>query len=714
MPLRTGVSWADAEGADEFPFPIARLDPSMEDVTVEGGADAPSEEDRSAANAADPLGSPPPQHTPSRTPLRHPVTVEEVPNEGDNPAQRRLSPRHPVTVEELPDEGDNPVGADMGGGNVEECGEPFVEEFSDPCAGCGAVAHDEDDEQGAGLTPKEPKSQTPWPNVGALMRAVDKLPHGPPWKAVTLKVPVGDEERVVVVYVRDIIGVLRELLGNPRFKRYMRYVPERHWQSKARRKRVFGEMWTGDWWWTMQMIMANPQATIAPLIIASDKTSLSEYQQADPQEVKSLSADAHRVSACRGFADVKNEKEREQLKGELVHRAMEILLEPLNQALKDGVDMYCANGRLRHVYPILAAYIVDFPEQTGDLKELDERGLKPWWPFWAHLPHVEFAGCITPNLLHQLHKGMFKSHLVKWVSQVLGKGMVDDRMAAMTQASGMRHFKKGISKVEKWTGRESKEMAMQFLPVVVETMTDNMVRLTRAMLDHMYQAHAASMTEDELGEMEAAWREFHRLKGSVVAAGVLTSMQSFNRISKLHTVGHWPPSIRELGTPDGYNSEAPEHLHIEYTKDPWRCSNGVDALPQMIKFIQRQEAVRMHWAHMDAWLALIRRKLEVVESEGNDEGSDDGGGEYDDEDDWEDVDHSEERPDASAMHYPAARLGIAANPTRPNRSANEIAATYKATDLIPALTRFLESTVAAAHGRSRPNQWDRLQVSRPS
>ncbi|KAG9077039.1 hypothetical protein FS749_011127 [Ceratobasidium sp. UAMH 11750] len=354
----------------------------------------------------------------------------------------------------------------------------------------------------------------------------------------------------------------------------------------------------------------------------------------------------------------------------------------------------------------LRSYLV-----TGDLKELDERGLKPWWPFWAHLPHVEFAGCVTPDLLHQLHKGMFKSHLVKWVLRVLGEKTVDKRMAAMTQASGMRHFNKGISTVEKWTGRESKEMAMQFLPVVAETMTDDLIRLTRAMLDHMYQAHTARMTEDELEEMEGAWREFHQLKGSIMRAGALTSAKSFNRISKLHTVGHWTPSIRELGTPDGYNSEAPEHLHIEYAKEPWRSSNGVDALPQMIKFIQRQEAVRMHRAHMDAWLALIKRKLTIIDSGGDEDGDDDGGGEYDDEEDWEDEEgRSKEQPDASAMHYPAPRLAIAASPTCANLSANRIVAMYKATDLIPALNRFLESTVAAAHGRSRPNQWDCLQV----
>jgi hypothetical protein len=194
------------------------------------------------------------------------------------------------------------------------------------------------------------------------------------------------------------------------------------------------------------------------------------------------------------FADVPDAHERERLKGELVHRAMEILLEPLKKAGRDGVDMYCADGRLRTVYPILAAYVADFPEQslmactsqgrcpictvpyqqraryretpgrrkgkydlqalrsfieTDDLGELRERGLKPWWPFWAHLPHVEFGGCITPDLLHQLHKGIFKSHLVKWVSFVMKAGVVDRRMAAMTRASGMRHFQAGISTVQK-------------------------------------------------------------------------------------------------------------------------------------------------------------------------------------------------------------------------------------------------------------------------
>jgi hypothetical protein len=519
------------------------------------------------------------------------------------------------------------------------------------------------------------------------------------------------------------------------------------------------------------MLLSDPRGTIAPLILASDKTSLSMIggdQKAYPVylTIGNISKCIRRKAKERAqlligylpvedFSDVANDKERERLKGELVHRAMEIVLEPLKRAGEEGVEMYCADGQLRRVYPILAAYIADYPEQslmactsqgrcpmctvryqqraryrqnpvlrrrkldlkalrsyveTDDLKELEERGLKPWWPFWARLPHAEFAKCVTPDLLHQLHKGMFKSHLVKWVSRVLGPKVVDRRMAAMTPASGMRHFKKGISTVEKWTGRESKEMGMQFLPVVAETMTDDLVRLTRALLDHMYRAHAARMTEDELVEMEAAWEEFHRLKDCLVTAGALTSVESFNRISKLHTVLHWPRSIRELGTADGYNSEAPEHLHIEYAKEPWRCSNKVDAIPQMIQFMQRQEAIRIQRARLDAWLKLIRKHLAAVEGEGGDV-EEDGGGEYEDDDEWVDEEgDSEAAPDAESVHYPNPRLAIAASPTCRNLSASQIVDKYKAPKLISELTRFLESTAAAANSRNRPNQLDRLHV----
>lgn len=121
-------------------------------------------------------------------------------------------------------------------------------------------------------------------NVGAFMKALDRLPHGPAWRAVTLKVTEGENSRIVVVYFCNIIEVLRDLIGNTQLKAHMRYAPERHWTSRARRKRVFGEMWTGDWWWRIQVSSSSyPRMSFyLPEVLGAAKRSQSDYRAAHP------------------------------------------------------------------------------------------------------------------------------------------------------------------------------------------------------------------------------------------------------------------------------------------------------------------------------------------------------------------------------------------------------------------------------------------------
>jgi hypothetical protein len=139
-----------------------------------------------------------------------------------------------------------------------------------------------------------------------------------------------------------------------------------------------------------------------------------------------------------------------------------------------------------------------------DLKELDRLGLKRWWPFWAHLPYVNFAPCITPDLLHQIYKGIFKNHLVKWITQVAGKTKLDHQFAAMMRMQGMQHFKRGISTMKQWSGQESKEMGKQFLLIVANTLHEDLILLTCAVCNFIYYAHTAQMTESEVEDMERA------------------------------------------------------------------------------------------------------------------------------------------------------------------------------------------------------------------
>lgn len=94
--------------------------------------------------------------------------------------------------------------------------------------------------------------------------------------------------------------------------------------------------------------------------------------------------------------------------------------------------------------------------------------------------------------------------------------------------------------------------------------------------------------------MDAALDTFYRLKDVVVRLGLEADESNFNRIPKLHMVSHHAHLIREFGTPDRYNSETPESLHVEYAKKDWTVSNKRNAIPQIIKFVQRREAIRIH------------------------------------------------------------------------------------------------------------------------
>jgi hypothetical protein len=99
-------------------------------------------------------------------------------------------------------------------------------------------------------------------NNRAFLRFVDSLPAGPQWYCNPVEL-VGDEldadqqpkKEIVEVWYRDPVECVRELLGNPSFKK-QGYKPIRVFKSHRAghyTNREFTEMWTADWWWEIQV-----------------------------------------------------------------------------------------------------------------------------------------------------------------------------------------------------------------------------------------------------------------------------------------------------------------------------------------------------------------------------------------------------------------------------------------------------------------------------
>ncbi|QRW12422.1 hypothetical protein RhiLY_11421 [Ceratobasidium sp. AG-Ba] len=557
------------------------------------------------------------------------------------------------------------------------------------------------------LTLKRIKDRMPWANDRAMLIDVDKLPHGPDWevKSWTIHGNRGDES--VEFWKRNSLDAIKQLLLDRTLGRKMCWRPVRHWTCRRKKSRRRDELWTADWMWDMQEKIKDEYATLIPYIVMSDETRLTNFagdKRAHPVYLtvgnipKRLRRRvSKRATILIGYLPVpkldceSSDEEKRTIKRDLFHRCMEEILAPLVEASTTGELAPCADGYVRRIYPKLAAYVGDFPEQCkvactkqthcplctvhpknrGDLgdselrdakdvlttmerrtdkgaRRFERQGLLPIRPFWTDHEEIELGSFITPDLLHQVHKGVMKDHLIKWVTTHLGKPVLDERYVSMPDCQGMRHFKNGISTVSQWTGRELKEMVKILLPAISDG-NERVVRAARSLMDFMYLAHYSSLTDEDLDAMEDALRTFHDHKDVFEEIGAVATNKGFHGIPKIHMISHYTHLIRRLGTPDGYNTETSERLHIDFAKMGYRASNKVNATKQMALYIQRLEAIAMHAAHLAAMPGsgprcrnpsqLVQELAEIIDE---DPDYDD---DEDDEDDWDAWFYEEEDPE---------------------------------------------------------------------
>ncbi|KAF7350106.1 hypothetical protein MVEN_01312700 [Mycena venus] len=232
--------------------------------------------------------------------------------------------------------------------------------------------------------------------------------------------------------------------------------------------------------------------------------------------------------------------------------------------------------------------IVDQSQNKFPVKFVDQN-LRPINPFWADFPHCDIFSSMTPDLLHELHNGVFGDHIAKWLTQAITSkdGKVDHRFRTMTPHPSLCHFTKGISLTSQWTGNERKHMEKVFLGILAQATDPTVQCAVVAILDFIYYAHFETHCDESLAQLDASWVTFHDNKSIFLKLKIRKNID----INKLHKLKHYVDSIRSRSTANGFNTKNTERLHNDFVKASYRATNKVRYTRQMTVWLACQEAV---------------------------------------------------------------------------------------------------------------------------
>ncbi|KAI0685977.1 hypothetical protein C8T65DRAFT_517206, partial [Cerioporus squamosus] len=506
-----------------------------------------------------------------------------------------------------------------------------------------------------------PDYQPPFNNYQEILDAIDEIEHGEAaWRtfAVRYSGPVTPaspawQRETYYVHTRDTLRVAEILTACPDFDGRFDYVP--YEETTPATGRHVSNLMSGMWAYK-QAVPEDPTthgSMMLPIILGADKTTVSVgtgNQEFHPvyMSIGNIHNDvrrAHRDSvvpvAFLAIPKTAHEWEKDEgfrvFKKQLYHASLVRILEPLRPGMTTPHVLRCPDGHFRRAIFELGPFIADYPEQVylagvvqgwcpkcfalpdrvfgiGDTRSRDATAavrdtysIEEQWdafginpdvkPFTEYFPRADIHQLLSPDLLHQVIKGVFKDHLVTWVidyikatadSEREANRIIDDidrRIAAVPPFPGLRRFPEGRN-FKQWTGNDSKALMKVFLPAIVGYVPDEMVQCIAVFLDFCYLARRPSHDSHSIAVMRELLDRFEALR-PVFEVDKVRLDDGF-ALPRQHSIFHYPRGIQLFGSPNGLCSSITESKHITAVKQPWRESNRRNPIGQIVRKITRE------------------------------------------------------------------------------------------------------------------------------
>jgi hypothetical protein len=363
---------------------------------------------------------------------------------------------------------------------------------------------------------------------------------------------------------------------------------------------------------------------------------------------------------------------RGTLESRLFHQCLTLILRSLSNAGTQGTMMADSMGNRRNCYPLLAAYLADYPEQIlvniaaqknspttiasfHDLgnnisspprtrkwiisqlakarqladpkdvqaylkvtKTLGLNGVDK--PFWLDHPRYQPELCIAPDILHGLHR-FWRDHVLKWARFLIGDKELDRHLQSIQPIVGARYFKNGISHMTQWTGREDRELQRVLLAAVAgaKNMSSKVMRCLRAFHDFLYLAQYRSHNDITLSYMAKALRVVHATKAIFIITGARkgkkknSTIHHFN-IPKLSALHQYGIHIPEMGTSPQFSTEITENCHQLLAKEPFKMTNKrEDYEVQMCRSLDRVDRINL-MGELTEWIKHSEQQEAITTS----------------------------------------------------------------------------------------------------